>query len=146
MKQDPKSSRFESSAASLLLGCAMLTALLVVAGVGFGYYGSQRSGHVGIQAAAIAGAVCWLAGCLALTLSFLGNRRGWGTQTVLASMAVRLGLPMIAGIALQRLSPPLAEAGVFGMVLGNYLIMLVAETLLSLKFVSPSSKPMTKAV
>jgi hypothetical protein len=146
VSQDPTSTKREQSPASLLLGCAVLTALLLLAGVGFGYYGNQRFGHAGVQAATIAGAVCWVAGCLALVLTFLGSRRNWGLGAVLGSMGIRLGLPLVTGLALQRLSPPLAEAGVFGMILGNYLIMLVAETLLSLKLISPSTKPMTKAV
>ena len=146
MNQNAGNGKAHASLASLALGCAVLAVLLLIAGVGFGYYGSQRSGHVGVQAAVIAGSVCWLAGCLALVVSFVGHRFDWGAQSVLGSMGVRLGLPMVAGIALQRLSPSLAEAGVFGMILGNYLIMLVAEALLSLKFVSTSSKPMTKAV
>ena len=146
MNRDASKTKPEASLANFALGCSVLTVLLLVAGVGFGYYGSQRAGHTGILAAAVAGGVCWLAGCLALGLTFLGNRLQWGVQSVLGSMAVRLGIPMVAGLALQRLSPSLAEAGVFGMILGNYLIMLAAETLLSLKFVSSSSKPMTKAV
>jgi hypothetical protein len=146
VNQDAVNGKSQGSLASLALGCAVLTALLLVAGVGFGYYGSQRSGEAGVLAAVIAGGVCWLAGCLALGVSFAGQRLNWGAQSVLASMGVRLGLPMVAGIVLQRLFPALAEASVFGMILGNYLIMLVAETLLSLKFVSTSSKPMTKAV
>lgn len=146
MNDDATSRKPEVSLAGLALGCAVLTVVLVVAGVGFGYYGSHRSGEVGVQAAVIAGGVCWLAGCLALAVSYAGNRLGWGVQAVLGSMGIRLGLPMVAGIVLQRLFPSLAEAGVFGMILGNYLIMLATETLLSLKFVSTSSKPMTKAV
>ena len=146
MNQNATSGRSESSLAGLLLGCAVLTVVLLVAGVGFGYYGAQRYGHEGVEAAAVAGGVCWLAGCLALVLTFVGSRRGWGVQSVLGSMGLRLGLPLVTGLLLQRLSPTLAEAGVFGMILGNYLIMLVAETLLSLKLVPPTSKPMTKAV
>jgi len=146
VNQDATSSKREQSPASLLLGCAVLTALLLFAGIGFGYYGSQRFGHVGIQAAAIAGGVCWLAGCLALALTYAGQKLGFPLQATLGATLVRLGFPMLSGLLVQSASPALAEAGVFVMILGNYLIMLVAETLLSLKFVSPTTKPMTKAV
>lgn len=135
----------QTSAGSLIAACAILAALLAVAGLGFGYYGYQQSGMDGVQAAVVAGVICWFAGALALTISFAGKLTGLGVQSVLAATLVRLGMPLAAGLLLKEQSPTLAEAGVFGMILGNYLLMLVAETLLSLLFVAPSSKPMTKA-
>ncbi|MEX2173440.1 MAG: hypothetical protein WD872_03705 [Pirellulaceae bacterium] len=54
---------------------------------------------------------------------------------ILGGMMFRMGLPLLAGIALQKTNEPLAEAGVFPMILGIYLVALVAETLLSLRFV-----------
>jgi hypothetical protein len=46
-----------------------------------------------------------------------------------------MGLPLAAGMALNEAVPLLADAGVFWMILGLYLVALVAETLLSLRFV-----------
>jgi hypothetical protein len=145
VNREATSSRSANSVGSLAGACAILTGLLFVAGLGFAWYGNRHFGSVGIQAAAVAGAICWLAGCLALVISFAGRRLGFPLQAVLAGTGVRLGLPMLAGLLLHNEAKSLADAGVFVMILGNYLIMLLAETLLSLKFVSPSSKPMTKA-
>jgi hypothetical protein len=143
--RDSARDKSENSVASLALGCAVLTVLLLIAGVGFGYYGSQKFGSAGLQAAMVAGGICWLAGCLALAISYAGRQIRFELQATLASVVVRLGLPMLSGLLLQSTAPALADSGVFVMILGNYLIMLVAETLLSLKFVSPASKSMTKA-
>ena len=145
MDRSQASNRPEGSVLSLLGACATLVAVLAVVGVGFGFYGDYRYGAIGVRVAFLAVGICSLAGCLALAVSFAGKRCGCPLQGVLASMLVRLGLPLIAGVVLQRASPSLAAAGVFGMIVGNYLCMLVVETCLSLKFVSPFPKPMTKA-
>jgi hypothetical protein len=133
------------SATSLVVACAGLVALLTIAGCGLGAVAYYRSGPTGILAAAIACGICMATGCLALAIGFYGQKLGQGAQGVLAAMLVRMGVPLVSGIALQRLSPPLAEAGVFPLVLGNYLFMLVVETALSLRFVPTSAKQAAKA-
>lgn len=129
----------------LVSACATLVAALAVVGIGFGFYGDYRYGAMGLWSAVVAGVVCALAGCLALSMNFAGSRLGLPLHGVLASTLIRLGMPLLIGLALQELSAPLAAAGVFAMILGNYLCMLLVETGLSLKFVSQPSKPMTRA-
>jgi hypothetical protein len=53
-------------------------------------------------------------------------------------MLFRMGVPLAVGIASVRGGGPLAEAGVFGMILVYYFVTLVAETGLSLKLVPPA--------
>ena len=55
-----------------------------------------------------------------------------------------MGLPMGVGLALTRTGGPLAEAGLFGMILVFYLVGLVVETILSVRILG-SSQGVAKA-
>ena len=48
----------------------------------------------------------------------------------------RMAIPMATGIVLTKVGGPLAEAGVFGMIVGFYLVGLLVETLLAVRVVS----------
>jgi hypothetical protein len=134
-----------SSIASLIGSCAILAAALLPFAAGVGWYGYASAGSLGLAAAAIAAGVCWLSGSLALVAAFVGQRLNAGIQGVLVGMIFRMGLPLGAGMALERNSPPLAAAGVFHMILALYLVALLVETLLSLRFV-PRSAVKAKSV
>jgi len=62
----------------------------------------------------------------------------------LAAMLIRMGLPLGVGLALHRQGGPLADAGVFGLVVIFYLVMLVTEAYLSVRLVKQSTEK-TKA-
>jgi hypothetical protein len=55
-------------------------------------------------------------------------------------MACRTGLPLVAGVVLHRRGGELASAGVFAMILGYYLVILVAETLLAIRVTGGSKR------
>jgi hypothetical protein len=55
-------------------------------------------------------------------------------------MFFRLGLPLIAGLILQKSGGRMADSGVFGLILVFYLITLPAETILSLQFIRRREK------
>jgi hypothetical protein len=120
-------------------------ALLPVA-AGVAWLGYARSGLVGVAAATIAASVCWLSACLALVSVFVGQRLDAGIQGILAGMLFRMGLPLAVAMAFKYNSPPLAEAGIFWMILGLYLVALVVETLLSLRFVPKNVRVVKPAV
>ncbi|MDX1945062.1 MAG: hypothetical protein SFU86_06620 [Pirellulaceae bacterium] len=127
------------SVATLIIGCALLAAVIVpVAGI-LGWYGHARSGFVGIQAAALAGIICWCSSALALAAAFVGQRLGMGLQSLLFGILLRTGLPLLFGVLLQEQGGALAEAGVFVMILILYLCSLVAETLLALRLIPATS-------
>jgi hypothetical protein len=109
----------------------VMTALLVVGGV----VGATR-GLDGILAAAVAAGLCWIGSTAALLIAVYYSRSNRAVQGHLLGMFLRLGIPLVAGIILQEQAGWLAQAGVFGQIVVFYLIALVAETLLSLPFVS----------
>jgi hypothetical protein len=118
-----------------------LAASLLPFAAALAWLGNSRSGEIGVAAAAIALGVCWVSGSLALVCTFVGQRLGAAIHGVLVGMIFRMGLPLVTGIALQRNNPPLADAGVLLMILGLYLVALLVETLLSLRFVPRSVSP-----
>jgi hypothetical protein len=100
-----------------------------------GWLVSGKSDAATIAAAAVAVGVCWAAGSLALICVHCGNRYAAPVQGVLGGMLFRMGLPLAIGFVLHRRGGPLADAGVFYMILGVYLVALAVETLLSLRLV-----------
>jgi hypothetical protein len=123
-----------SSWKGLIGACALLAAVLLPAGLAIGWLVSRRFDAFVLQAALIAAGLCWLAGALALVATHVGTRAGAPVQGVLLAMLLRMGLPLGAGLALNQVAP-LAEVGIFSMILGVYLCALVAETLLSLRII-----------
>jgi hypothetical protein len=112
-----------SSLAGLFGSCALIAAALVPFAVGAGGFAWSFSGATGLAATGIAFLVCWFSASLALAIAVLGG------------MMVRMGLPLGTGVLLQKLSPALAEARVLTIILGLYLVALLVETLLSLRYV-----------
>lgn len=123
---------------SLIVACALVGLVLLPIAAAIAWFSYGRSGLMGVAAAAIATVVCWLSASLALASVFVGQRLDAGIQGILAGMLFRMGLPLAVAMALKHLSPSLTEAGIFWMILGLYLVALVVETLLSLRFVPPN--------
>ena len=120
---------------SLVASCAILAlvigpvALVAAAIVNRGFsYQSLVAGGIGAF-------VCWAAGALALTATFLGNLLHAPVQAMLAGMLFRMGLPLIALVALPQLDARLAAGGITTIILAVYLVALVVETILALRMV-----------
>ena len=128
-----------SSVAGLVAACAVLAAVLLPAGLLIGWVVAWKFDAQVAQSALIAAGICWFAGTLALAAAQVGSRLGMPLQGFLAGMLFRTGLPLGAGIALNRVGP-LAESGIFTMILGVYLCALVVETILSLYLSQPAAR------
>lgn len=141
-----KASQTKCSLASLFGSCALLALVLAPPAVLFGWYGYTKYGPSAITAALVAAAICWSAASLALIATFIGQRMNCGVQGILGGMLFRMGLPLAAGLYLHNAGGPLAEAGIFSMILGLYLCSLVVETILSLRFLPRTSMRLSKAL
>ena len=127
------------SVLGLVAACAVLAAVLLPAGILIGWIVARRLDGLAFQAALIAVGVCWISGAFALAAAVVGGRLGMPLHGFLIGMFFRTGLPLAAGVALNRVAP-LAETGIFSMILGVYLCALVVETLLSLYLVQPATR------
>lgn len=114
----------------------LLVVVFAIAFPGFAYYGQQYHGHAGVLAAVVAAAVCLVAGLVALTFLALFREPQQAFNGIGLAMLFRMAIPMVAGVVLTNLGGPLAEAGVFGMIVGFYLVGLLVETLLAVRLVS----------
>jgi hypothetical protein len=84
------------------------------------------------QTAAIAVAVCYLSASFALVLFHFFRLSGNAVAGTLGATLVRLGIPIVAGIAATSAGGKLRDEGFFGLTVVFYLIGLAADTMLSL--------------
>jgi hypothetical protein len=117
-----------------------LTAVIVVVFPVFAGIGHSRAGWSGVAAAGVAAGVCWVGGFLALVAAGLFRSSRNALNGVLVGMACRTGFPLVAGVMLHSSGGALAAAGVFGMILGYYLVTLAAETLLAIRVTADSRR------
>ena len=125
---------------SIWYASAILTLVVVLVFPAFAWFGHKSHGWDGVAAGGVAAGCCWFGAIAALVLGGILARRGNAAHGVLLGMLFRLGIPLAVGIVLDRRGGPLAEAGVFGMILIYYFVTLVAETALSLKLIQPGDK------
>ena len=105
----------------------------------FAAYGYTRFEINGIFAAATAASVVLLAMEAALLLTILFRDSEMKIQSVLLGMFFRAGIPLVFGMLMHKAGGPLAEAGLFGMILVYYLLTLAVETILAVQLVSQTS-------
>lgn len=117
-------------------GLALRAAVLGIVVLGSGATASPVAwwlgGAAGVTAAAAAAFLCLAGAILALVAGhlFRGPRHAW--SALLAGMAARSGIPLVAALAIHLRGGPLAEAGLLYYLLVFYPITLTMETLLSL--------------
>ena len=119
----------------MVRSCLILTAVVAVALLLAGTTMWFMRGASGVLAACVAAAVCWVGAGSALICAAWLAPSGRAVQAHLLGSFFRIGLPLVVGTVLQQQGGPLADAGVFGLIVIFYLVSLVAETVLSLKFV-----------
>jgi hypothetical protein len=93
-----------------------------------------------LTAAGIAGGICWSAAVLGLTCTWLGNVLHSPVQGLLGGMLFRMGLPLVAIMALLQSGGQFGAAGLTGTILGVYLVTLVVETALAVRMVPPEAR------
>jgi len=92
-----------------------------------------------VIAAVIAAVACLLASASALVVTFILRGPATGVSGVLLGMMFQSGLPMASGVLLTSLGGPVADAGVFGMIVGYFLVTLATNTVLLVLLVGPGA-------
>ena len=128
-----------------LRACAILAISMALVGGVCAVFGYSQSGNWGLVSAFAAMLVCCLAGFIGLLLSYK-LQGDFAIHGVLGGMLARVGLPLATGIILQHLGGPLADAGVFGMIMACYLVMLLVETMLSVWLVRQPNPSTARSV
>ena len=99
------------------------------------WFASGRHGGVGVIAAVTAALICLVPSILALMSVALTAGTENSLSGVLFSMLLRTVLPFFVTILLVQVNRPLADAGLFGMVLINYLVVLAVESALAVRMI-----------
>jgi hypothetical protein len=121
---------------SLTQAVILLVVVFAIAFPAFAYYGHQAHGQAGVSAAVVAAIVCLGAGLVAISFLAVFRHPQQAFHGVGLAMLFRMAIPMGVGFSLSKLGGPLAEAGVFGMIVGFYLVGLLVETLLAVRLAS----------
>lgn len=113
--------------------------------------GYARSGAAGILAALLAGSVCCGGAVASLLVVGPVSRVPQAVPWILLGMFIRMGVPLTACIVVLVWGGPLVAAGAPIMILGYYLLMLVAETWLLVRLMAadatanPAAGPQERA-
>ena len=136
---------------NLVLSILILAVTLAVVSGVAGYVTSQRVGQVAYAASALAAVVVWLAGSLGLLVTMHAPGNQASVTALLMAMLLRIGLPLGTVVILTQLGTQaggdtpvgwvarLGEAGFFGLVVVHYLVALMIETVLSVRWLSRQS-------
>jgi hypothetical protein len=87
----------------------------------------------------VAGLLCFAAASAALIVAALTANTPNALTGILLGIVLRTAAPLLLSILLTQAFSPLADAGLLGMVLVNYLVVLTAETLLAVRLVNAHS-------
>ncbi|MCC9605270.1 hypothetical protein LOC69_05170 [Blastopirellula sp. JC733] len=120
------------SALALTIAVALPTPLLA-------WYANTQHGEIGIQAVLLAAMICWGSSLAALTLIVTYRRTPFGLHAAMAGIGLRTGIPLAIGAFLKQAEGPLAEGGVFGMIMVYYLLTLLVETMLAARLLQPAA-------
>ena len=119
----------------------VLSAVSALAFAAIGSFAYMRDGADGLLAAFAALMVCWIGASLALLISAVELQDPSAAMSrLMFTIVFRTAVPFCGAVFLSSASPRLAEAGVFGLTVGFYLITLATETLLSLGLLNRSAE------
>lgn len=112
----------------------LLMVVVVIAGV-LSYVGFARHGLAGAVAALVAGLICFLPSVVALLVTSFTTGTSNAVSGMFLGIFLRTVVPFGVSIFLVQAVAPLAESGLFGMVLVTYLVVLSVETCLAVRIV-----------
>jgi hypothetical protein len=119
---------------------ALLGLFLALLAAAAGAVGARSYGPDAYWASAVAAAMIWLVGSLGLLIVSIPRTGPGRLNAVLLAMLVRMMLPLAAVVFVSQTGPPLADAGLRGMILVHYLAALVLESYLAVRLVAGSSQ------
>lgn len=131
-KSPPLLQQLWRPALALTIAVALPTPLLA-------WYAQTQHGVIGIQAVLFAALLCWGSSIGALTLVVMSKQTPLGLHATMAGIALRTGIPLAIGAFLKQSEGPLAEAGVFGMIMVYYLLTLLVETVLAARLLQSAA-------
>lgn len=118
---------------------AILGLFLAAVAAATGLVAARQYGSGAYLASLVSATMIWSVGALSLLIVALAPTPPARVNAALLGMLVRMALPMVAIAYFSKSNHPLAADGIVGMLVVHYLLGLVAETLLSVRLMSPAS-------
>lgn len=126
-----------------MLWLLLVSALLFLACVAYAY---SAHGVNAVLAALLASLACLVGAWCSLLCVGMTTGTANALSGTLLSIFLRTGFPFFVAILIVQASKPLADAGLFAMVLFNYLVVLAVETVLAVRIVQANSSSGGSAV
>jgi hypothetical protein len=124
---------------SLSVACFRLALVMAAAYPAVALIAEQITKTSVWETAGLAAAVCWLSATLALVVFHFFRQSGNAVAGTLGATLVRLGMPVVIGIAATSGGGKLRDEGFFGLIVVFYLIGLTADTMLSMAMARDAS-------
>lgn len=100
---------------------------------------ASRVGENAYFATAMGVLLVWLSGCLALSIAAIPVQGPNKVSMIMLAMLVRMIFPLGAILFVQQTGHSIGESGFIGSVLICYLVSLVLETMMSVRFISEAN-------
>lgn len=110
--------------------CSLLALAVGFAAALGGSIEHGRHGALAASAVVVAALTCWVSATIALILAARLSGTRWAVPGIMAAGLVRFSLPLLVVAASALVQGPLSRAGLFGYMVGFFLLALVIETLL----------------
>lgn len=115
---------------SLPAACCWLALAVGIAAALGGSIEHGRHGALAAVALIVAALTCWLSATVALVLAARLAGTRWAVPGIMAAGLVRFSLPLLVVAASALVQGPLSGAGLFGYMVGFFLLALLVETVL----------------
>jgi hypothetical protein len=127
---------------SVVVSVALVGAVLLLVALCAAPLALERHGIDGLIACFVAAALCWLSASSALLITVLTAHGPQVVSGLFLAIGIRMGAPLVAGVAATVADTRLAEAGLFGLIVVHYLVALAAETPVAVYLVSSRNRMM----
>jgi hypothetical protein len=114
-----------------------LAAVAAVAGA----VAAHRFGPGAYAASMLAATLIWIAGSASLALLASARTPAARLNCILASILIRMALPLAAMVFFTSTHHPLAAQGIAGLIVVHYIVGLCVETLLAVRIVASAKAP-----
>lgn len=118
---------------------ALLGLYLAVVALTAGALAARRYGSSAYEASAAAAVLIWAVGGASLAIIARARTNAARLNAILLAMLLRMALPLAAMVYVMQTNPPLASAGLRGLIVVHYLAGLALETYLAVRIVAAST-------
>jgi hypothetical protein len=123
---------------------ALLGFFLAAVAAAAGAVAARQFGPGAYAASGLAAALIWIVGSASLALLASARTSAARLNCILASMLIRMALPLVAVVYFTSTHHPLADDGIAGLIVAHYLAGLSIETIMAVRLIAARPLPSTQ--